>query len=306
LTWLGFDRVARRPAQFRPRASGPLLRQGPQVGHAIVAEYKTNAWVGVPTVEVRGLGEVGVAAQKDAQKTAAKTSGHGAIESLGSALMTGTIAGTIDDAQDFTGVGQADEQDMITPGVVVGDVHAFFALPVGAHQGAVGVDAGLLEKIVRLLFPEFHPCVIEDILEKVDLVRAEASAIIASGGGVRNALGAEGIKKGGVVAEQFDVLETRAVAQSVHGEVDDVIGVGIGQVQFEDVQLSIDGFNQSDVLGKFVEQRNSAEGGAIDAVVEFEMEVTAAAKNGLGAIGKFGFVETSVDDSLACLEFLTQ
>ena len=36
------------------------------------------------------------------------------------------------------------------------------------------------------------------------------------------------------------------------------------------------------------------------------MEVTAAAKNGLGAIGKFGFVETSVDDSLACLEFLTQ
>jgi hypothetical protein len=265
-----------------------------------------NTRVGIPTIEVRGLGKIVVAAEKDTPKTAAKTSGHGTIESLGSALMTGTIAGAIDDAQDFAGVGQADEQGMITPGVVVGDVHAFFAPPVGAHQGTVGVDAGLLEKIVRLLFPEFHPCGIEDVLEEVDFVGTETSAIIAGGGGVGNALSAEGIKKGRVVAEQFDVLEARAVAQSVHGKIDDVIGVGIGQVQFEDVQLSIDGFNQSDVLGKLVEQGNSAEGGAINAIVEFEVEFAAAAQDGLGAIGEFGFVEASLDDSLVCVEFLTQ
>ena len=72
------------------------------------------------------------------------------------------------------------------------------------------------------------------------------------------------------------------------------------------MQLSIDGFDQSDVLGQFVEQGNSAKGGAIDTVVELEVEVTAAPKDGLGAIGEFGFVEPSVDDSLVCLEFLTQ
>jgi hypothetical protein len=55
-----------------------------------------------------------------------------------------------------------------------------------------------------------------------------------------------------------------------------------------------------------VKQGNAAEGGAIDAVVEFEVEVTATAKDGLGAVGEFGFVEASVDDSLACVEFLTQ
>ena len=86
-----------------------------------------------------------------------------------------------------------------------------------------------------MLFPELHPRVIEDVLEEVDFIRAEASAIIAGGGGIGNALGTEGIEKGGVVAAPFDVLETRAVAQSVHGEVEDVIGVGIRQVQFEDV-----------------------------------------------------------------------
>jgi hypothetical protein len=72
------------------------------------------------------------------------------------------------------------------------------------------------------------------------------------------------------------------------------------------VQLSIDGFDQSDVLGKFVKQGNAAEGGAIDAVVEFEVKIAAAAKDGLGTIGEFGFVEASLDDSLACPEFLTQ
>jgi hypothetical protein len=72
------------------------------------------------------------------------------------------------------------------------------------------------------------------------------------------------------------------------------------------VQLSIDGFDQSDVLDKFVKQGNAAEGGAIDAVVEFEVEVTATAQDGLGTIGELGFVEASLDDSLACLEFLTQ
>jgi hypothetical protein len=255
---------------------------------------------------VRGLGEVGVAAEKDTPKTAAKTSGHGAIESLGRALVTGTIAGTIDDAQDFAGVGQADEQGMITPGVVVGDVHASFALAVRARQGAVGINASLVEKIVGLLLPEFHACVIENVLEEVDFVGVETSAIIAGGGGIGNALGAEGIEKGGVVTAQFDVLETRAVTQRVEGEVENVIGIGIRQVQFKEVQLSIDGFDQSDVLGQFVKQGNAAEGGAIDAVVVFKVEVAATTQDGLGAIGEFGFVEASLDDSLACLELFTQ
>lgn len=55
-----------------------------------------------------------------------------------------------------------------------------------------------------------------------------------------------------------------------------------------------------------MQQGNSAEGGAIDAVVELEVKVTAAAKDRLGAIGEFGFIEASVDDSLMCVEFLTQ
>jgi hypothetical protein len=253
---------------------------------------------------VRGLGEIVIAAEKDTQKTAAKTSGHGAIEGLGSALVAGTIAGTIDDAQDFAGVGQADEQGMIAPRVVVGDVHALFAFALGARQGTVDINAGLVEKVLGLLLPKFDAGVIEEVLKEVDFVGVETSAIIAGRGGIGNALGAERIEKGGVVAAQFDVLETRAVTESVDGEVEDMVGIGVRQVQFEHMQALIDGVDEANVLGEFVEQGNATKGETIDAVVEFEVEITAAAKDGLGAIGKFGFVKASLDDSLACSEFV--
>jgi hypothetical protein len=53
-----------------------------------------------------------------------------------------------------------------------------------------------------------------------------------------------------------------------------------------------------------VEQGNATKGGTIDAVIEFKVKITAAAKDGLGAIGKFSFVEASLDDSLAYSEFV--
>jgi hypothetical protein len=163
-----------------------------------------------------------------------------------------------------------------------------------------------VEKVVGLLLPEFHACVIEDVLEEVDFVGVETSAIITGGGGIGNAFGAEGVEKGGVVAAKFDVLETRTIAQSVDGEVEDVIGIGIRRVQFKDMQLSVDGVEESDVLGKFEEQGNAAEGGTIDAIVEFEVEVATTTKDGLGEVREFGFVEAALDGAFACVEFLAE
>ena len=134
----------------------------------------------------------------------------------------------------------------------------------------------------------------------------EASAIIAGGGGIGNPLGAEGVEKGRVVAAQFDVLEARAITEGVDGEVKDVVGIGVRQVQFEQMQALINGVAEADVLGEFMEQGDAAEGGAIDALIEFEMKVAAAAKDGLGAIGEFGFVEASPDGAFARVEFLAE
>jgi hypothetical protein len=193
---------------------------------------------------------------------------------------------------------------MIAPGAFVADIHALFALAAGAHQGTIGIEAGLLPEIVGLLSPESQPCVIVDILEAVDLFGTEASTIIAGGGGIGSALGTEGVEKRGVVAAQFHVLEASAVAQGVDGKVEDVIGIVIGELNLEHMQASIDGVNQADVEGEFVEQGDTAESGAIDAFVKFEVKVSTATKNRLGEIGEFAFVEASLDNSVACVEFL--
>jgi hypothetical protein len=72
------------------------------------------------------------------------------------------------------------------------------------------------------------------------------------------------------------------------------------------MQASIDGVNQADVEGEFVEQGDTAESGAIAAFVKFEVNVSTAAKNRPGEIGKFAFIEASLDNSVACVKFLAK
>ena len=70
------------------------------------------------------------------------------------ALVRGPVAGAVDDAEHLAGVGQRNDQRVITPGAVVGDVDALLAAGAGGDEGAVGVDDGLVEEVGRLLFPD--------------------------------------------------------------------------------------------------------------------------------------------------------
>ena len=163
--------------------------------------------------------EAGVAAEQDRQ-----------VDLLGGALVRGPVAGPVDDAEHLAGVGQRDDQRVITPGAVVGDIDALLAAGAGGDEGAVGVDDGLVEEVGRLLFPDLDPGLIEDVLEGLDVVGGEASAEVAGGGGVGDSVGAEGVEEDDVVASQFDVVEAGAVAQGVVGEVEDVVTLVIREV----------------------------------------------------------------------------
>src|SRR5271157_1678102 len=52
---------------------------------------------------------------------------------------------------------------MITPGTVVGDIIALFALGVGADEGTVDVQDGFLEKLGWLLGPDSQPRLIDSV-----------------------------------------------------------------------------------------------------------------------------------------------
>jgi hypothetical protein len=73
-------------------------------------------------------------------------------------------------------------------------------------------------------------------------------------------------------------------------------------MDFEEVQALIDGLDEAEVLGEFEEQRDAAEGAAVNAVVEIEMEIATTAEDGLGGIGALGLVETAADEAFAGVE----
>ena len=149
---------------------------------------------------------------------------------------------------------------MITPGAVVGDVDALLAARAGGDEGAVDVDDGLVEEVGRLLFPDLDAGLIEDVLEGLDVVGGEASAEVAGGGGVGDAVGAEGVEEDDVVASQFDVVEAGAVAQGVVGEVQDVVALVVGEVVLEQVESLVDGLGQAELADEELDGADAAAG----------------------------------------------
>ena len=191
---------------------------------------KRNVTPRRPRRRVPGLGEVGVAAEVDPAEAGLAAEQDRQVELLGGALVRRAIAGAVDDAEHLAGVGQRDDQRVIAPGAVVGDVDALLAAGAGGDEGAVDVDDGLVEELGRLLLPDLEPGLIEDVLQGLDVVGGEAAAEVAGGGGVGDAVGAQGVEEDVVVAPQFDVVEAGAVAQGVVGEVQDVVALVVREV----------------------------------------------------------------------------
>ena len=147
--------------------------------------------------------------------------------------MRGPVAGAVDQPEHFAGVGQRQHQGVITPGAVVGDVHALFALAAGFHQGAVHVDDGYVEEGGGLLLPDALANLVESRLQGVDVGLGEAAAEVTGSGRVGDTAGAKGIQEIDVVAAQLHVLEVAALAENVVGEVEYVIGLMIRQMDLE-------------------------------------------------------------------------
>ena len=131
----------------------------------------------------------------------------------------------------------------------------------------------------------------------------EAAAEVAGRGRIGDAAGAEGIEEDFVVAAQFDVLQTGAVAQGVVGEVEHVIGFVIRQMDLEQVQAAVDGVDQAELPGQEVDGADAAVGDAAAAVADFVVDV-AGGEHGSGAVAEVGLVEASLDPALAAGQFL--
>ena len=239
-----------------------------------------------------------VAPQEDRAKAAPQTSGDGLIESLSSAFVRGTIAGTIDDAERLAGVGQGDDQGMVAPGTVIGDVHALLTLAGGGDQGTVGIEDGLVEEANGLMLPNADANAVKDVLQGIDVGNGKASAEVTCGGGIGDALSAQSVEKVNVIAAQFDVLQTIAATQGIEGDVEHMVGLGVKAENLEDVKVLVDGVDQADITGQLVKKGNTAVADAMHTLGDFVSEI-ATGEHRAEMLGKLGFVESALDFALA-------
>ena len=128
----------------------------------------------------------------------------------------------------------------------------------------------------RLPLPDLHTLLVDDAREGVDVGGGEAAQEVAGGGRVGNALGAEGVEVGFVVAEQFEVLQALAAGQEVVGDVEDVVGLEVRQVTLQQVQVAVDGIGQAQLPDQQVEGAEAAGAQTAGLVADLIVDVVVA------------------------------
>src|SRR6476646_1348343 len=183
----------------------------------------------VPAIQLGTERKISVTAQRDLCGTGAQQL-NGPIDPGYTAFMADHIPGTVDQVEDFAGLGQSDNQRRVTPDPFIGKSHSPFALSQRPGQRAVGVNKGLLEKISRLLFPDTLPCRVDGFHELQNRIFIKASCKISTGGRIRNALGSQTIQERFIIATQLDILQPLAIEQGVVSQVQYVITLVIRQM----------------------------------------------------------------------------
>src|SRR5207237_4003873 len=101
-----------------------------------------------------------------------------------------------------------------------------------------------------------------------------------------------------------DVLQAVAVAKRVVGEIEDMIGFGVRQVDFEQMEFAINGIDEADALGEKMKGADAAVTDAVHAVGDFVVDVDGGKDRPMAAEG-FGFVEAALGTALVSVQAMS-
>jgi hypothetical protein len=111
----------------------------------------------------------------------------------------------------------------------------------------------------------------------------------------------EGVEEVLVLAAQFDVLKAGAVAKGVVGDVEDVVGFVVGQVNDQEVELAVNGVDEAELSCQGMDGADAAVSDAADAAGGLIVNV-GGSEHGSGTAAEAGGVETSLDAALAVVQ----
>ena len=111
-----------------------------------------------------------------------------------------------------------------------------------------------------MLLPHGQPRVVDDVMQRLQVLACEASAEVASGSGVGDAACAQGIEEDLIVAEQLQVLQAGASAERQIGQGQHMVGLVVGQVQLEQLEASVNGLREAETIGEGVDGSDAPNG----------------------------------------------
>src|SRR4051794_14166863 len=126
---------------------------------------------------------------------------------------------------------------------------------------------------------------------------------VAGGGGVGDTRRIQGVEISLVVAEPLDVLGPGTAGEEIEGDVQDVIGLVVGLMAFEQVQVAIDIGDQSGPACQKEHGADAAGAQALDPLAQFVMDVVGG-DHGAIALGAGSVLDPAQDSPLALAEFV--
>ena len=157
------------------------------------------------------------------------------------------------------------------------------------------------KKAAGLLLPNSQASFVEGVHEPLDIGGSEATAEVASGGGVGDASGPEGIEVDLVIASDFEVLDAGAPGEEVVGEGKDVVTLEVGLMAFEEMEVVVEILNQAEFLSHEVDGSDATGGDGPSAVGHFIANV-GGGHHGLMTFDAGLILDPAGDPALACDE----
>ena len=207
---------------------------------------------------MRGQRKVGVAPQAQPLGVGLHQV-DGRIDPRSRPLVTGGIARTVDQVEHLLGVGQRHDQRRVTPHAFVGDVHARLLLAVCRRHRAIHIDVGhRAQQIPGPGAPQLGSHRVNALHQLAHVLLVETSREVTRRGRVRNQVGVQSVHVGRVVPQALDVLQPRATAQHVVGQVQYVIRLMIRQMHFQQFQRRVDRLGEAQLRYQAVDGRDAA------------------------------------------------
>src|SRR6201981_3907143 len=128
----------------------------------------------------------------------------------------------------------------ITPDPFGGERDPYFALSQRPGARTVGIDKGLREEILRLVFPPLLSRSVDGFHQRQQRVLIKAARKISTGGRIRDPLRSQTIQESFIIAAQLDIFQTLAIQEGIVSQVQHVITLVIGWMPLEQLQPSID------------------------------------------------------------------